>query len=294
MKLFKNARAGQTGRQGFTLIELLVVIAIIAILAAILFPVFSAAREKARQTTCASNQKQIALAFIQYLQDYDEATPQGICAVINTPVAKENWVDELYPYVKSTGVFTCPDDPTVPLSSTYTVESYAINANFSADGQTNAPKGPMLTAQMNAPTVTVLLCEITGFSRGNIADNTQGALSTVGHENSALCLPSGDCGTAAPSWGARYATGYFNNTYFPLNFNAFAPQAYHSDGSNYAFADGHVKWMKATQVSVGYNANSSTQCGQANDGYVAQGTGASNCSTTSPFTGTTPVTFSAI
>jgi prepilin-type N-terminal cleavage/methylation domain-containing protein len=63
------------GRKGFTLIELLVVIAIIAILAAILFPVFAKAREKARQTSCLSNEKEIALAILMYTQDYDEKFP---------------------------------------------------------------------------------------------------------------------------------------------------------------------------------------------------------------------------
>ena len=62
-------------RRGFTLIELLVVIAIIAILAAILFPVFAQAREKARQATCASNEKQIGLAILMYVGDYDETFP---------------------------------------------------------------------------------------------------------------------------------------------------------------------------------------------------------------------------
>src|SRR5436190_4127132 len=59
----------------FTLIELLVVIAIIAILAAILFPVFAQAREKARQATCISNLKQISMAMIMYVNDYDEKFP---------------------------------------------------------------------------------------------------------------------------------------------------------------------------------------------------------------------------
>ena len=64
-------------QRGFTLIELLVVIAIIAILAAILFPVFSKAREKARQTQCTNNQRQIALAVLMYVQEHDEILPDA-------------------------------------------------------------------------------------------------------------------------------------------------------------------------------------------------------------------------
>lgn len=105
-------------KRGFTLIELLVVIAIIAILAAILFPVFAQAREKARQTSCLSNEKQIGLGMMQYVQDYDETYPlseQG--APNNKP-----WQDQVAPYIKNGeqsggvyygrgGVWECPSWP---------------------------------------------------------------------------------------------------------------------------------------------------------------------------------------
>ena len=74
-------------RQGFTLIELLVVIAIIAILAAILFPVFAKAQEKAHQTNCMNNQRQIATAILIYVQDHDEEFPNlgDVWSQINFP-----------------------------------------------------------------------------------------------------------------------------------------------------------------------------------------------------------------
>jgi prepilin-type N-terminal cleavage/methylation domain-containing protein/prepilin-type processing-associated H-X9-DG protein len=105
-------------RRGFTLIELLVVIAIIAILAAILFPVFAQAREKARQSTCLSNTKQIGMALMQYEQDWDDANP-GVWfgPVSASPWSRPSddvrfykWMDAVYPYVKNEQVFNCPSD----------------------------------------------------------------------------------------------------------------------------------------------------------------------------------------
>ena len=91
-------------RRGFTLIELLVVIAIIAILAAILFPVFARAREKARQTSCLSNAKQIMLAVLMYTSDYDEKLPGAWAQNASSNL----WSAAIEPYVKNAQLFSCP------------------------------------------------------------------------------------------------------------------------------------------------------------------------------------------
>src|SRR5436190_298377 len=107
-------------RSGFTLIELLVVIAIIAILAAILFPVFARAREQARKTACISNVRQLGMASMQYVQDYDECFPPRLpnpAAGAAYPCKACRTIDwRIYPrpYVKNEGLFRCPSDSGIP------------------------------------------------------------------------------------------------------------------------------------------------------------------------------------
>lgn len=123
--------------QGFTLIELLVVIAIVSILAAILFPVFSRARENARRASCISNVKQIGLGMLQYTQDFDEMLPRiSICggpmleSGIASPASTASaclepgqrlhlWMHVIYPYVKNAGVFNCPSGIDSAYSDTF-------------------------------------------------------------------------------------------------------------------------------------------------------------------------------
>jgi prepilin-type N-terminal cleavage/methylation domain-containing protein/prepilin-type processing-associated H-X9-DG protein len=97
-------------RRGFTLIELLVVIAIIAILAAILFPVFARAREKARQTACLSNLKQIGTGMIMYVQDYDEKFPRHYFRNSNDTIVG-SVITVIHPYIANVDVWDCPSSP---------------------------------------------------------------------------------------------------------------------------------------------------------------------------------------
>src|SRR5438552_2209807 len=135
-------------RAGFTLIELLVVIAIIAILAAILFPVFAQAREKAREATCLSNNKQIGLAVQMYMQDYDNTYPAQKADGVFVFAAKnkdqgQNYYDELAPYIKNGQVWICPSDKLNPNDKNARLAppslGYHMNGNLiSATGLTEA------------------------------------------------------------------------------------------------------------------------------------------------------------
>lgn len=230
----------QLGRRadGFTLIELLVVIAIIAVVAAILFPAFAQAREKARQTACLSNLRQLGSAVVMYLQDNDGGYPVVRARVASDPpIANDertaSWVEAVYPYIKNgavivngplsfhTGIFRCPSDAGNGLGP-----SYGVNAWFEYG---------LTEAALTHPSETVLLAE----KRSSIDD-----------EHFVWWNPPW------PGWPLQRGTTIADRE---AAINAVTSDSdekesaglqtlRHALGANWLFADTHTKWGKLAQI----------------------------------------------
>lgn len=237
-------------RRAFTLIELLVVIAIIAILAAILFPVFAQAREKARQTSCLSNLKQLGLAVMMYTQDYDENYPLQTSGSNNgwfgyaTPDGQPNnpcqtngwdpaggclwpsWFGSIQAYIKNKQIMICPSAPRHgEASATFANASYGFNGllgnKMDPALYPNEITDPMPAAAMaavNSPANVAMLYDwATTWRRSQ------------------------------PGPRYRAASGWCNA------ISGQAQTFIHSQGFNIAWADGHAKWIKYGAAYVGLN-----------------------------------------
>jgi prepilin-type N-terminal cleavage/methylation domain-containing protein/prepilin-type processing-associated H-X9-DG protein len=240
LSLYPITTTPRSRTNAFTLIELLVVIAIIAILAAILFPVFAQAREKARQSACMSNEKQLGMGFIQYSQDYDETMPFRNASGATIGGFQNGWMIywpvAIMPYLKSVAVFSCPNDDTVSTTG------LAQNPRLSYAGNQNVISFPgNEIPSFVAPASTVLLAEET--------NNTIDYTSTTPGAYDTICMTFG-----RPGWGVELVAGPLGTT-----GSANWPRpARHTGGGNFLALDGHVKWLKGGRVSPGLNAVNET------------------------------------
>jgi prepilin-type N-terminal cleavage/methylation domain-containing protein/prepilin-type processing-associated H-X9-DG protein len=222
-------RCRQKGSTGFTLIELLVVIAIIAILAALLFPVFAQAREKARQTSCLSNCRQVAVATSLYVQDYDETFPiLGAFGTENGSPCALAFDNILAPYTHNTPIWRCPTNPTANDFRTVSV------------------------AVLHMP-----LCNDAGVPAsdpGNVSYMLNPTLLTYGQPSPFALLLSGGKFSGSPvvplaevPYPAETPLmwdGIWTAPFGPCAAGDFAIEARHSEMVNVAWADGHAHALK--------------------------------------------------
>jgi prepilin-type N-terminal cleavage/methylation domain-containing protein/prepilin-type processing-associated H-X9-DG protein len=221
----RKSRSGTVSQTGFTLIELLTVLAIIVVLAAILFPVFARARENARRASCQSNLRNLGLAIVQYVQDYDSRYPPAMNGALPWDSIIQPYVGAVVKINAPSGIFKCPSDYFIR-NSGRTPRSYAMPQpgadNSSGMSGTYISTAPVhyigwTESQIPAPSGTLLLVEHM-FSKDKASGNNLGDTANV------TCY--------GPSW-----PGFRSQDY-----EATVP--IHLGGWNYLFVDGHVKWLR--------------------------------------------------
>jgi prepilin-type N-terminal cleavage/methylation domain-containing protein/prepilin-type processing-associated H-X9-DG protein len=219
-------------KRGFTLIELLVVIAIIAILAAILFPVFARAREKARQTTCLNNVKQITLGILMYASDYDEKLPM----LYDLGSPRQGIIRTTQPYVKNWDIHDCPSADMTSNTGYLGHRSYGYNTKII----TRAYGAKMALVQ--SPASTVMLGDVCHDRNapGRFHPPDRGPFR---------CDPDGsNCqvcgGTHNSMFGDESSHGPVSGDDRP-GFNFIER---HNGTGNASFVDGHAKAMKHTEL----------------------------------------------
>ncbi len=251
--------AESRGHRAFTLIELLVVIAIIAILAAILFPVFGRARENARRTSCLSNSKQMGLAMMQYVQDFDGRYPHASGSPAISSYLDFNrknqflpfnihWMQQLYPYHKSWQIYLCPsdstpnaekvDNPNLSGFRSPSPSSYGTNSTLLQTGSSTTAAGSLHESMLTSAATTYIIAE------------TRQSAEFFGH----------NCGgNPNTSWlnRVRFASAT-NDVTTTCSFSAIPDlskmagnqerHTRHFGGSVITFADGHTKWSKWSNI----------------------------------------------
>jgi prepilin-type N-terminal cleavage/methylation domain-containing protein/prepilin-type processing-associated H-X9-DG protein len=227
----------QTNRRAFTLIELLVVIAIIAILAAILFPVFSRAKESAKRTVCSSNLRQISNAIVMYETDYDDRLPDRRDLKISLPGGYRPWtswppsdpraawaISVLHPYTKNDDIWSCQSIRSGPLGS-------AIQVRQASGPAATAPTSNYWMWRFDRPDDPVAIDNLWGKNEQQAVEDLRAA------NNPQVGMPDG------PADVEMIVDPYFPKT-IPTVAAGMKGLATHFGGRNRSFLDGHVKFLK--------------------------------------------------
>jgi prepilin-type N-terminal cleavage/methylation domain-containing protein/prepilin-type processing-associated H-X9-DG protein len=262
MFLLPRQRRPRTGA-GFTLIELLVVIAIIAILAAILFPVFAQAREKARSISCLSNQKQIGLGLMMYVQDYDETYPMD--QWYTTTGDQVRWFDSVGPYIKNGdkfafngrydgagGIFHCPSFPS-PQGAEYGVHYYLMPDGASCPWVAAGTALPEATlASIDAPADKIIIGE-KGQNDGN--DSWLAFVPDEWNWTDTVGTPAGS--VVGAHWDIDQTRNHDCDFAYSTNSPTYSNYGQcggilryrHTGTCNVVFSDGHAKAMNRGSVN---------------------------------------------
>jgi prepilin-type N-terminal cleavage/methylation domain-containing protein/prepilin-type processing-associated H-X9-DG protein len=268
----KKEASAMRRERGFTLTEMLVVIAVIAVLTAILLPVFSTVREKARQNACLDNLRQIGTALTAYAQDYDDVNVLShdcrFSLRVGAPVL---YAHLLLPYTRSTIVYACGSHPTVPTFGNPNAGvpniqvSYAINANNDDASPMNCSAPPPSNRQRLCRDLLGNLRPCAGF-----AGIARARLSQLDNRLALMEAPTENNPTLTPLNGWRLYDPTRDPTKMdcwlqalpadnPIDCWTGQPVLHpagrrHSGGANYLFADGSAKWVSLLQVQQNWVA----------------------------------------
>jgi prepilin-type N-terminal cleavage/methylation domain-containing protein/prepilin-type processing-associated H-X9-DG protein len=223
-------------RKAFTLIELLVVISIIAALAAVVFPVFAKVREKARQIGCASHQRQLGMALLQYVQDYDETFPWAF-----SHHDRSFWLSKIDPYVKSgsnsdTVSLTCPDAGTAQQSYSTNGQVVGLLGDPATGGHHFYPSVVTL-ARVNTPADIILLGDAilcTASDTGRIAHYRSSDEYAYPHP-ATIADHTNDTANGRDWMKGWNGIPLYNNKQIAWR---------HAQGANFTYVDGHTKWAR--------------------------------------------------